>query len=315
MRRDAGPPISPGILKRASDWHARMAAPDDVAEVEAFEAWLAADPLHARAYDQFERLGQLGGSAALRLAIKSDATATRVRRFPAAAGFAAALALVVASALWIYDGAPSAQAAVNNPGPAVRGIRLRSGVVILLDEKTRLLVSTASSANEVTLQSGRARFKVRQQNKVPLTVISGGIAIVAETATFDVTRRGEDVTIAVMDGGLSAQQTHPTREATPIAPGEGVATRAGSLEKISGLSDDLRWPDRRVQFDNVPLRDVMTVVNRRGGSPILLADPTAANLRVSGTLDLTDPHALARKLSSALDLQLSETPTGILLRR
>ncbi|WP_312647982.1 DUF4880 domain-containing protein, partial [Stenotrophomonas sp.] len=81
------------LFERASDWVARLEAPDCTpAERESFEDWLAEDPAHVKAWVQAENLFQQGqGLAAdpwLRTAAARAARPARRRWLPAMAAAA-----------------------------------------------------------------------------------------------------------------------------------------------------------------------------------------------------------------------------------
>ncbi len=122
------------VVDQAAVWYARMQEPESETEVLLFEAWLARDPSHPRAYAEIDavnaalsavpreqRADQRADCSAQQGVVKLLDRPASVIWQPALA--AAILVFFVITAVVMWQGAASpAYAAISNPGPAVRRI-------------------------------------------------------------------------------------------------------------------------------------------------------------------------------------------------
>lgn len=304
------------IAREAADWHARMADPASEGEVEAFEAWLAADHAHVQAYAEMESLSALSARLPRRLLAARSSASQRAWLRPAFAT-AAAILLIVASALFLTgQGRQAAYASVSNPGPAVRDYRLADGTIVVLNPGARIAVAIASTERKVTVEAGRARFTVAR-DKRPFVIRAARARLLIRAATVDVSLDGQAVEISVLEGQVALKTDDAADAGIERSLLQGVAVRLDGRDMRTVPVDRLaaRWPEARVGFDDVPLASVIARANRGGTPTIALQDGEIGKLRVTGVLDLRDPRSLARKLAATLDLRAEERADAIFLIR
>lgn len=296
------------IDREASEWFARLRGADGETHRDAFERWRVADPRHAEAYEQTEKLWALRPRAVQR-APRSPAAARPQWRWPALAAVSAALVLVVVAGLWTFGGGrqapPSASLVAFETGSA-KALRLEDGSVVLLGAEATVSVNYSAGAREVRLTGGEARFIVAHDASRPFRVLAGSCSVLATGTVFDVRLRGESADVALLDGRVEVRmQTGPFQ----LHAGEGV----GADGVRRAVAQPQRWTPPRVSVEAMPLRDVLALANRGAVVPITLADAAAGDRLVTGTFDLADTRALARKLAAALDLSLDESGDRLLL--
>lgn len=306
------------IETEAADWHARMLEPTSEAEVQEFEEWLRADPAHAVAYADVEPVSDFGARLPRSL-LARRATGAESARFRPSFGLAAAVALFLGAGLWLTTQSPqAAQAAVSNPGPAVRGVRLSDGTIAILDSGAELAVAFDRNARAVTLRSGRVRFNVARDAERPFSVAADQAIVTARGTVFDVTLVPGEVRIWVIEGKIALAIVPPdqaTNEPIALRSGQAVNVRDGRLSPTTIDPAAARWPAGRLAFDDTPLAAVVAMANRQGRPNILLGDDAVGTMRVTGVLDIRDTRALARKLAATLGLRVEERDSAILLRR
>lgn len=304
------------IEREADAWHARMLEPSSEAEVDAFEDWLNADPAHPRAYAEVEANSTRAERLRRRLLFPANA-----RGFALRPAFGVALAVLVATGavLWVSGGAPSAaKAAISNPGPGVRSVRLQDGSRVQLDSGAAVSVLLDPDVRRVRLRTGRARFTVAPDPARAFLVTARAVTIRAERGVFDVAATAGPVRVQVLEGAVSvtpgrapvdrASLTLHRGQALDVGDG-GVAARAAPDPEI------VSWPDSRVGFSDTPLAQVVAMANRDGRPRIVLQDERIGALKVSGVLDIRDTASLARKLAAALDLRVDQRSDAVLLTR
>jgi len=303
------------IGDEAAAWHTRMLEPRSDAEVEAFEAWLAADPAHARAYAALDRISTASEDLPRRLLLGS-AQPGRSRLRPAF-GVAVAALLATSTCLWLAGGLPPATgAALANAGPGVRGHILGDGSRLTLDVGARVSVPQAPEPRELVLLAGRVRIGVAPGSAAPLIVDAEGARISAAEGVFDVSRQDGQLMVQVLAGRIDIVVPpmggwSETRRA--LERDEVLQLRAGQIATSQSGLIDAEWPEARASFDNAPLAAVVARANRLRGPALVLTAPETGARRVTAVLDLRDKPSLARKLAAALDLSIEQDSGRLLL--
>lgn len=300
------------VQRKAAKWHSELldgATPERRAE---FEAWLAADPEHAREYRILDAYSAL--SPELPGPVRHVGREVHLR--PAYA-FALVIVVLVGGTLLITNReAGTAYAAVTNRGPAIRGVRLSDGSTVLLDIDTSLSVAFKAKSREVEVQSGRARFTVAPDPTRPFIVSSDAVRVTSRGGEFDVDARGSGNSVAARRGtvivGTSDDQAGGT---TDVSAGKAVRVDHAKLTPISIAHEERLWPAGRLWFDQTPLSTIAAMANRLGGPRIRVADAEIGAMKATCMLDLRDTRALAQKLAATFDLRVEETANGILLTR
>src|SRR3546814_4617838 len=110
-----------------------------------------------QAYEEVESISSLGERLPRRLLAKSSArTPARLRP---AFGLALVAVCLLAAGLWLTNpGIQPAYAAVSNPGPSVRAVRLGDGTRVILDEGTELAVAFGEAARNVRIDRKSTRL-------------------------------------------------------------------------------------------------------------------------------------------------------------
>jgi transmembrane sensor len=293
----------------AASWHARMLEPSFEAEVEAFEAWLAADPAHPRAYAGMEALTSAGAKLPRRDSDVAPAAAPRGGWSPVTAMALAGIALIASVWTWQLASSP-AFAAVSNAGPAVRGLRFADGTGVVLDANSEIATALRSGTRTIRIVKGRVRIDGRRSS-LSLSIEAGAQTISARSALFDIALEGSSVSVATLQGSVAIGD--PAAAApTALAQGDAVVVD-GAGKRATRL--DGSWPASRMRFERAPLARVIEIANRLGNPDIVLASPDLKGIPVSGVLDVRRTRPLARKLGAALDLQVSDDGAMLQLGR
>ena len=300
------------IAREAADWHTRMLEPVPPGERARFEAWHA-DPAHARAYAEVAQLAALaqGLPRPVRRDRRSPRPGLRALRPVLAFGFIGLL-LTFGLLLTTLRSGDAAQAALTNPGPALRLVRLQDGSTVALDTGSRLTISFANGNRAATLLAGRARFDIKPGAR-PFLLSAKDTRVATEQARLDVSVQDKGARIALHQGHARVA-SGPGAPATALAPQQAFTIDGSHLEAAQLSSDDRSWPLARIAFDRMPLSDVIARANAVGGVPIRLG-PGIASLPVTGVLDLRDTRKLARQLAAALGLALRDREGMLLLTR
>lgn len=297
----------------AARWCLLLAAGEpSPAQRQALDAWLRADPEHARLLQRARRAWELTGAAAqhprvqaLRAAARADA-----RRAPRPLAWAAAasVALAVFGAWWML--APD----VYRTGLAEqREVVLDDGSRIALDADSRVEVRYGSRLRELRLRRGRAAFTVARQRERPFVVQAGDSRVVATGTVFSVERVGAQVRVAlyegsveVQNGGRSVARQAPAPQ--PLAAGQAWTSAADDAGRARIVrvdpAQDQAWRSGLLLFDDEPLAAAVARVNRYSPVAVELSEAAAARpLRVSGMFKAGDSAAFVSGVTAVLPLR------------
>jgi transmembrane sensor len=310
-------------LGEAAEWLVRLQA-GDLAEADAlaFDAWLQASPLNARAYDrvlgvsdEFET-----NAAAVRegLRARRPARGLPLRRHYAAAGALAAAALVAAVVVPALLPQPKPQVFATGAGQH-RSISLADGSKIDLNAGTRLAVTLRRDARQVVMDEGQAVFDVAADARRPFVIAAGDRMVRVVGTQFDVRRR---------EGRLSVTVTRGTVEVSPREGAAGAAFRlhpGQRLEHVEGAAaakvmaaapdQALGWRSGRLVYRDQPLSVVVADLNAEFDKPIRLADPTLSAAPVSGVFIVDDEDAVVRRLALLVSAHTVPSDGGVTLQR
>lgn len=324
----------------AADWISRRDGGLSRSEQRELEAWLAADPRHAAAFDALEAVWAAvnaprdqGRGQALERQIDARSRERTRRRFAvgiATLAAAAAVAFVVLRPL--PDHAPSAE-----PTYVVRPDlqTLPDGSTVELNAGAEIAVTYTDRLRSVHLLRGEGMFSVAKNPAVPFVVTAGQVEVRAVGTAFVVRRETNEVDVLVTEGTVAvARRDAPTDGSRPeVVSGPEVLLDAGRRVVISaspavagGLAAPVApaiqtvtteaiaaataWRDRRVEFTYTPLREAVSLFNQHGGTPLILANETTAQLRITGVFWTDDSEGFVRLLESSLDLKSSRSPDG-----
>lgn len=306
---DAGWSASDGATRPAAPGAAHdPAAPDAAAEA-------AAEAAMARLW---ELTDAVAGDPRLRAALEADLAALPPppppalrepprRRLPA---IAAGLALMLAGAgggatWWAMRHAPAPVAEAGRSVATSVGQRARMVLAdsssVALDTDSAVAVRMDERARSVTLQRGRAFFRVAKDPRRPFIVTAGDKRVRAVGTEFEVRLAGDEVIVTVVEGtvevtGRSGGPVQMTR--APVHAGNQLVAR-----------DDARWATRaidprqstswlagRLSFMGEPLGEAVREMNRYSHQKLVFRGGQVPDQRIVGVFRSGDTLALAQAI-------------------
>lgn len=305
---------------QAADWLVRLQAPDLVdAEVVAFDAWLAAGPGNAAAYDAALAVMLELDAAAADIAGELDATPQRRpgrRGWIVAGGLAAAaaIALAVTPASLL---APATQTFATAKGEH-RTVKLADGSTIELNAGSRLSVTLARHERRVAMPEGEAVFDVAADPARPFLIAAGDRTVRVVGTRFDVRHRGTALSVTVERGVVEVRpRDGAAGRIFRLHPGQRLDTAQGAPGVQLSIADPQQvesWRTGRLIYRDQPLGDVVADLNQQFERPMLIEDPALAQTRVSGVLVLDDQAAVIRRLALLAPIKALPSERGVLLR-
>lgn len=333
--------IDRALLEEAAAWRLRIFGEDEPcpADAEAFERWLSASLGHQEAFDRSGAAWDLfephaaepevirARRDALEFARQSGARrwANRLTR---RAGFRIAASLAAAAVLgavtWpIIDGVDVYRTRLGER----REVTLLDGSRVALDSDSRVSVHYTRDARRLTLEKGQARFDVAHNSARPFSVTAGDRRVVATGTAFNIELLGKRVNVTLIEGSVVVATL---TKAQPLAPApkpakvislkagqQLVATAGLPTEQVAPakLDDATAWQRGKIVLDNLSLEDAAIRVNRYADRKVVVADPTAAAMTVSGVFQAGDPETFARAMAQYLDLQAAFGDREIILSK
>ena len=344
------PSIQPADASRmreqALDWFVRRRDEAFGArEEQAFQDWLAADPLHREAFERwggewqaFDAIPQdmrsllqrnLAYDRAMEAASPAGTPAmpampSRRRVLVPAVAVAAVVAVAAGTGLlaWNHWEAQPVfvQAMATRRGQQL-DVPLPDGSRLRLDTATRLEISYYRQRREVRLLEGQAAFSVQGDPARPFHVLAGPLRITVVGTRFFVRHTpdiagSEGVHVAVEEGRVRVGQAARgagTEADLLLSPGQQISSNAqGALSAVSPVSSAglAPWRDHRVRFDNQRLDRALAELARYGDPRLVIADPAVAALPITGVFDPRDMATFRRVLPASLPVRLKETEGG-----
>ncbi len=338
-RRDAS---SEAVQTTAADWLARRDEGLTADEQAQFSEWLLADARHVAAVREIEaawrfmQKPRFTGQADLVVQAVEQRTRSRskLKRWPLFAGSlaaAAALAFAVVALRHRSAPAPIEWAGQVEVKPERRS--LPDGSVVELKAGTDVSFNFSTRERNVHLLRGEAHFAVAKDAARPFVVTAGSVAVHAVGTEFSVRMDSAAIDVLVTEGRVAVERRIANPSPATVAPAPTyldagtrtvvpVATAEFTLLKIEAvaapqIASALAWRTMRVEFTATPLGEIVLRLNQQNRTQLALADPTLADLRISGIFWLDDPDGFARLIEASAGLRTTTDRGGqiVLSRR
>lgn len=306
--------IPAAVAEEAAAWFARrdahaLASDEDAA----FRRWLAADPVHARAFARLDRLWNEADAALTLDPVVSARVRVGGRRPAALLASAMALAASIAVLAVGLRPAPFARmvADASSAIGEVRTVRLPDGSTVYLNTASAIDVDFTDGRRTVRLVAGEAEFDVAADPIRPFTVLAAGGSAAALGTVYSVRLDGDAATVTVRESrvrvAFPGDDLPGTRHAT-LGPGQRVRYGAvGGLEPVAPLNPDTAsaWRRGKLIFEDRSLADVAAELGRYHRGRIIVVGDDLGRMPVNGVFALDDPVKAARTLGQALGLRVT----------
>lgn len=304
--------------EEAAAWFARLRSDDVSAEdYHAHQAWMSACHENARQYLKLSAMwadiDDMPDPRKRAFGVRRQSRAFSVRRRSFLTGAAAA---TFAAGFVSVHGLPDFLTGDYTTGIAERrSIALADGSVIEMDADSAITVEFTATARNLHLRRGRAFFKVAKDDNRPFSVSAGDGKATALGTEFVVHSSADTVTVSVVESRVSV--SHPGASPAVINAGEKVSYDSAGLGAATTVDSDseIAWQRGKLIFEDVPLGQVISDINRYRHGIIRVMDSDLKTLRVSGIFDVTRPDGVLETIVQTLPVKtLALTRYLILLR-
>lgn len=293
------------LREEAVDWFLqRRESPDDATLAADFDAWLAADENHAKAY---ERVRCLMGDAGALLAGDQAflLKATRKRGSVKAKAAAAAIAGISMLTGFYLTDMPMRLRSDHMSGTAERQVvTTPDGSTITLNAHSAIALRFSARERRVLLLRGEIFVEVAPDATRPFSVEAAGGTTTALGTAFDVDMRNEATSVTVLEHSVSVETGR-----------QGQNGRLNENQRVDYSSDGLlgsietvdpssiaAWRNGRFIFEDKPLAEVVETFQRYLPGRIVVTRESLRKKRLSGNFDLSDPGAALADLAAALEI-------------
>jgi transmembrane sensor len=295
------------MREEAIDWLFQLREnPDDAATRASFDAWMTADPRHTPVFEQIECL--IGDTS--RLLCEDERFLSKASRKPVSRklkGAAAAFAgLCLLAGLHLDIPLRLRADHISDTGRS-EIIRMADGSVVTLNANSAIAIRFTPQERCIILLRGEVFVDVRPDPSRPFCVEAGGGKTTALGTAFDVDLRGAETQVAVeehsvkIDAGAATTPTILQQNQSIVYDESGRVSDPQTLDP----STIGAWRQGRLAFENQPLGDIVTGIQRYLPGHVLVATGNLRQKRLSGSLDLTHPKAALEDLAAAFEIRVT----------
>lgn len=210
-----------------------------------------------------------------------------------------------------------------------RTIELRDGSVVSLNTQSRIRVAYSDEGRDVYLEAGQAFFDVERDARRPFRVHAGEAVVRAIGTKFDVRRRADSTSVAVIEGVVEVHASAPRPEESIseafVEMVEGAVLKAGQGVVISetritapaplDVSEVTAWQHRRVMFRDQALAKIIDEFALYNATPrIHLEGEALRSRRLSGVFNADDLESFVAYLESEYNVALEQNGSVLTIR-
>ncbi|AOH85993.1 hypothetical protein AWL63_20570 [Sphingomonas panacis] len=311
-------PTDDPIPKEIADEAARWFAEHDsglLSDDSGLAAWLAADPLHARAFAEMEAvwsdLGEVNPASDVRASLpplprrspgNDNDHSVRHAWMPAALTACVAVMAIGLAQDWPMRLRADAVTATGEQ----RTLTMPDGSRVILNTHSAVAFDYRPNVRIVRLLRGEAAFTVAPDRSRPFTVEASGGSSTALGTRFVVREDGEDTRVAVTEHTVRVAYPRSGAEAVTLPEGKSFVygpDRPWGVPTPFSAGEPDAWVQGELVFENRPLWEVVAELNRYYPGYIQVIGTEVRDRRVSGVFSISNPASAVAKLQRSLGLR------------
>lgn len=326
------------IEAEAAEWVIRLGGEALSAEEhQSFEGWRAQSAAHAKAFEfasqtwkDLAALRHAPGSLAVDIAnvrqrqrpyhhVPATARIAKPRSGFLRSGVAAMICLIAisgAGSFWYGNPATLIASDYHTTPGEQRAVELPDGSVVELSTGSAIALHFNDRERRVTLIEGTAYFTAApmgQAEKRPFVVEGANGTATALGTQFAVERLPDavEVTVAEHDVQVALSDAAGGVKQVKLSPGQSVRySPAAGLGQVNArdVEQATAWRRGRLIFDQVPLAEVVTELNRYRRGRIVITGSSLANRKVSGVFRIDDLDNALDTIANELGLRSASVP-------
>lgn len=255
-----------------------------------FREWLAASASNREQYERLQRIWKEGMTdyalyreanedtawEALRAKMGGEigeAKEESRRAIPMGRWMAAAVGLLMAAgAGWWFAAGKGSITKYETAAGEQQTISLPDGSKVVLNGQARIEIDRNydKTNRAVVLVSGNVHFQVSHQDQRPFTVDMGTVSVKDIGTIFTIGKAKDSINVVVSEGKIAF-----------IEKESGQSRELSAGDSLCYYTAEHRVVEIRTRFDNAPLSEVITALQRMSGKNVLLNDTTMAQKRLT----------------------------------
>ncbi len=192
--------------------------------------------------------------------------------------------------------------------------RLEDGSRLYMSGGTAVAVEMSPTSRTVHLLRGEAFFEVVKDPLRPFRVMAGDTVTVAVGTAFNIRLGDRQVTVSLTEGVVdTAAGGEPVR----LNAGQELRYRHGKFDVQAGSARYWpAWKRGTASVEDMPVSELVTLLNRHYAAVIRSVDPRLTDARVSGILPLDDLPTALKMLQQTLGIRhITLSDSLVLLHR
>jgi transmembrane sensor len=321
------------VYEQAADWLLELeAAPKDAGLRQAFEAWVDAHPLHAKAWSRVAStwfaLGEplepkaVGHVSAPSKAVHRSRTARGTigpsreasiwRRIPVRGRVASGVFL----ALTVLAFLPFAERLQHDDYTTGIGethlVTLDDGSMVYLAPDSAIDVDFTPDQRLLHLKRGEAFFDVNKDPARPFKVETDHVTVSVVGTAFDVRLSDDSLAVEVEHGIVSVHNNAVSgleQDDLRLTAGQSVSIdfESGKADRYNAPAEMIAgWREGLLMVEGVTIGDVVDTLQRYKSGWIVFGDQKLSEGRVTGLYDLRDPDRALNALVKAHDGKVTQ---------
>lgn len=307
-------------VREAAVWLTLLRGPDRTKKLErGFRRWLSANPAHATAFETVSEAWETAGA----FPRGPFPHLSRWQRAGFRRGFlqvGAALTAVAAIAvlgLFLHQ----REAGIATSVGEQRMLTLPDGSRVFLNTDSRVVIEYDRHERRVVLKSGEAYFEVtRKDASRPFIVAAGDRNIRALATSFIVRRDERQLAVTLIEGKVAVspatEQNLAANDTSYLTPGQRLTFTGYQPPRLDQppLDKVTAWRSGYVDLAEVSLADAVAEMNRYSTVKMVVVEPEAAAVPVSGIFRAGDTTSFANAVADSYGLHVDAESNRIVLQ-
>ncbi len=288
----------------AADWFAlRRSGAMTAAEAAALELWLA-EPGARAAFEAVERTWALMDAARdepdmLAMREAAERAHRLPRRLVAGGALAACLVAAVAVTVSMPQVRPQAAAQTFSTGVGqMTTMTLPDGSVVTLDADTVLRMREGAGERVVTMEKGRAFFRVARDPARPFSVVAAGKKVTAQGTAFDVRLTNDCFELVLVEGKVKVADASRFRrkQAADLEAGSRLVVENEGRWDVTrvNVERETSWLRGWLTYDNEPMGAIAEDLNRHSRKKVVIRDKAVADTPMMGAFKPGDVEGFVK---------------------
>jgi len=228
----------------------------------------------------------------------------------------AAACLLLAGSFFIFRSFFVSRPAIMTNYGEIKEQKLPDGTYVKLNANSKVSYATGwkdGEDREVWI-NGEAFFHVKKTElKSRFIVHTDHFDVIVTGTQFNVVNRHGQSNVMLNEGSVTIKSSNGKEIA--MSPGEFVEFRLNETQKRAVRNDSLlAWKDKRIVFDNTPVREVVNIIKDHYGVDVKLEDSQVGTKTISGMLPNDNLEVLLQAMDATNDLEVVHHNNEISIR-